>query len=271
MDNKCGSICKKNKNMIKTLKSIIFKGTSELRDFIFDFHSLKGLKSNLCAFLTKDANYEMVSYNPASNIKCTSDNDDLLRQNIRKRTTKDDLDLIISPRVRLQESRSRLPIYYNNTKQTTHQANNDDLLLIYEQPWHSTKVDLFQSTLQNDKFKDADDVTLQQTLNLSQINSRQGDSLLSSSIEDSSSTASSNNDTSSNEQQQEENVIYACCLAYNALHDGDISVKVADRIHILYDAPDSEYVLVKLIRTQQCGYIPRICILNVNKFLSDLN
>jgi hypothetical protein len=228
----------------------------------------------------------MVSYNPSSNIKGSSDNDELLRQNLKKRTTKDDLDLIISPRVRLQESRSRLPIYYNNsnndtndTKQTTaHLNNNDDNLLLYEQPWHSTKVDLFQSIIQNDKYKtidNVDEVTLQQTLNVSHINSRQGDSLLSSSIEDSSSSSSSStvstHDDDTNEQHEAENVIYACCIAYNALHDGDISVKVADRIHILYDAPDSEYVLVRLIRTQQCGYIPRICILNVNKFLSDLN
>lgn len=64
--------------------------------------------------------------------------------------------------------------------------------------------------------------------------------------------------------------IFACCLDYNSIHDGDLSVRIADRVSILYDA-GTDYILVKHLRTQKCGYIPRICVLNVNKFLADLS
>lgn len=218
--------------------------------------------------------------------------------------TVDDLDSFVSPRIKAQASRSRLPIYYKpsslrqqlntqNEEQNTIEAQNgaSNDTCDYQVPWHSTKVDFDQShvalhTTESTEYKmskqssyiqpiilanSIDSSPCNSTPNLSDIQENKGDNASNDSNYNSD-NSSENLVNASDEKtffKMDTETIYACCLEYNAQHDGDLNVNVADRVNIIYDA-GNEFVLVKHVKTQKCGYIPRVCILNVNKFLADL-
>ena len=230
--------------------------------FFLDF------KTNFCGLIHKDQNYDYAGYSEYSNDKsCTERAGEIMSEILVNRENKiDDLETIMSPRVNTQ-SRSRLPIYYQTkcenkleSLQESHEIYGD-----YQVPWHSTKIDI--------------DITYAKHLQ----NSTRNTELLQTAINPQSSINSSSDDNTSKSSIESTTIcdekhlfkidmetIYACCLDYNALYEGDLTVRVADRVIILFDA-GSEFVLVKHIRTQKCGYVPRICILNVNKFLAELN
>lgn len=221
------------------------------------------MKSNLCSAIAKKPNYDYVAYDFAATAKKSASEFEINRllleamsKNQSHTKSKDDLDTIVSPRVKSQ-SRSRLPIYYQPDLENDLRDIAEDT--IYDLPWHSTKIEIAQfqttacETILSNKITDESTI----------VNRPQANNSYSSST-----NTSQNSSLESNNEPRD--VIYACCLNYEAKHDGDLTVKVADRINVVYDNGE-EFILVKLLKTQQVGYVPRICILNVNKFLAELS
>ena len=64
--------------------------------------------------------------------------------------------------------------------------------------------------------------------------------------------------------------IYACRHAYEIQQNGYLTIKFAERIQIIQDNGDDEFVLVKRLTSHQRGLVPRFNILPVNKFLAYL-
>lgn len=222
------------------------------------------MKSNLCSVIAKKPNYDYVAYDFAATTKKSASEFEInkllieaMNKNQSQTKSKDDLDTILSPRVKSQ-SRSRLPIYYqpDNNESDLKEIGEET---IYDLPWHSTKIDFAHmhatgcETILTNKI--TDESTIQ---NRPQPNNSYS----------SSANTSQNSSMESNNEQPSD--VYACCLNYDAKHDGDLTVRFADRISVVYDSGE-EFILVKLLRTHKVGYVPRICILNVNKFLAQLS
>lgn len=241
-------------------------------------------KSNFCVFLNKDSNYDYARYDELSsmndNLKyCNNVIEEILKSqkltdtcSTRNTETQDNFEELLSPRV-ITQTRSRLPIYYNNNGRdedenepgTASYSDSCD----YRFPWHSTQLEFDHN---NGQCLNTTEDSQYCKTEIKLINSSGSSPNVSDVQTDSSndSTCINYRKKADNDDDSEIETIYACCLNYNALHKGDLTVHVSDRIHIIHDS-GADYVLVKHIKTEKCGYIPRICILNVNKFLADLN
>ena len=228
------------------------------------------MKTNFCAFNNKDPNYDYARCDEISsetqNLKCCNNLiEEILKSKADEKVINTDhLEDFLSPRAKTQ-TRSRLPIYINSTEQyqnfeTEHKhvsASYSDIC-DYRLPWHSTMLNTsncLHNTEDSEFFKSAikENNSVESSPNVSEVHSNE-------------SNDSACSDSASSTYVE---TIYACCLDYNAIEEGDLTVRVSDRILIIHDS-GSAYVLVKHIKTQKCGYIPRVCILNVNKFLADL-
>jgi hypothetical protein len=215
--------------------------------------------------VSKEQNYEYVSYNDNSSKEEKRNDSNLLQrilQNVNDSAPNvngmDNLSSFVSPRY-VAKSRSRLPIYYKSMK-----SNKDLNAENYEMPWHSTKLE-FDMTNNELYTSNADSVT-------TSANSLTVESLRYNTECDKNScnmSESTSNDSSS--ACSDIDVVHACCVAYKAVHEGDLDIDVADRVNIIFESITSEFILIKHIRTGKCGYVPKICILNVNKFLNDIN
>ncbi len=207
--------------------------------------------------MANDQNYEYVSYSKSvsreEKRKGSMMQDILMHTEcLTKTSAVDDLSKFVSPRY-VSKSRSRLPIYYKNATNNESRADN------YEMPWHSTKLE-FEMTL-CDTTALADSSTAHSMLPEA---TRYNTVCDNKSVD--SETTSCNSSASSDVE-----IVHACCVAYKAVHDGDLDINLADRVNVIFDSPTSEFILVKHIRSGKCGYVPKICILNVNKFLNDIN
>jgi hypothetical protein len=250
---------------------------------------VKKIKSNLCGvFLCKNGNYECISYE-----------NDLLE--IPKS------DKILTPLVNTK-SRSRLPIYYKSpfvtVRRRNGEINNDyeeeDIQQKTMKNLHSTKINenietpklplipATPPTLSNNK---ATSTMIYEILsksrkieltspncNMSNIRMCQqyGNLSMSSLTTSSSSEYYETASPSTLSSDSELNIplfqvgsIYSCIASYKSQHDGDLTIKYAERIQIIKDDGD-EFVLVKKLSTHQFGYVPRLYILPVEKFLSSL-
>jgi hypothetical protein len=184
---------------------------------------------------------------------------------MQNRKDDDNFEELLSPRNRTV-TRSRLPIYYNNFENELNQEQESTKSYSdssdYRLPWHSTQLD-FDSNHGNHLHNTVDSQYLKT------VNSLESSPNVSDVQNNTSNDSTCVNCIKSEGDEINIETIYACCLNYNAIHRDDITVSISDRVHIINDS-GNDYVLVKHIKTQKCGYIPRICILNVNKFLADL-
>ncbi len=236
---------------------------------LFSLFSIKkDFKTNFCGLIGKDNNYDYSQYN-TDNIKDNSSTEpalDIIGEILSKPKNNDDLEKIVSPRVKIQ-SRSRLPIYYTNNRSMmiTESLQEVDYSNEYQQPWHSTKIEVDQTFGQSFQTSTRPSDLLK--IAIKPQNSINSDDDTSKSSFDSTSTTSDNDEKLFKIDSE---TIYACCLDYNAQNPGDLTVRVSDRINILYDHGD-DFILVKHLRSEACGYIPRKCILDVKKFIANLN
>jgi hypothetical protein len=214
-------------------------------------------------FINKDPNYDYAQTDDVSTEinRCNLMIAEILKNKATEKP--DDLESFLSPRSKTT-TRSRLPIYH----QTSPKNNTDEEISSYTDyhlPWHSTEIE-FDQFLHNTEESEFLRTALKPI-----ANSIDSSKTVSDICSDSSSACSSDSENNNNTIFKiDMETIFACCLDYDAKHEGDLTVKVADRIHIVHDS-GTDFVLVKHIKSLKCGYIPRVCILNVNKFLADLN
>ena len=229
-------------------------------------------KSNFCVFINKDPNYDYARYDETSsldNLKyCNNVIEEILNSQKcvqDKKSVDDNFEELLSPRIKTQ-TRSRMPIYYNNLEndqsQEQHVTKSYSDSSDYRLPWHSTQLD-FDSNNGHDLHNTEDSQYLKT------VNSIESSPNVSDVQTDNSNDSTCVDCLKTEREELDIETIYACCLNYNAIHRDDLTVNISDRVHIINDS-GADYVLVKHIKSQKCGYIPRICILNVNKFLADL-
>ena len=76
-----------------------------------------------------------------------------------------------------------------------------------------------------------------------------------------------NSDSSDNSFKTQEE-IFVCCVDYQAKVQGDIDMKYADRVRLLYLSDD--FALVENLINGKCGYVPTNCIKTLGKFLNQI-
>lgn len=82
-----------------------------------------------------------------------------------------------------------------------------------------------------------------------------------------SSSSVSNKSSLSTKKNQDED-IYVCSGDYRAKIKGDINLKYADRVRILY--LNEEFALVENLTNGNCGYVLKSCIKTLTEFINDI-
>ena len=254
---------------------------------------IKKLKSNLCGvFLCKNVNYEQISYLQENVDEC------------EKAKRCDNFDQILTPKLQTR-SRSRLPIYYKTPSMAIIQDKQREeaetfgiegsqlQITLNKNQLHSTKLNenvntpklplipmspncmntnKATSTMIYEIFsKTQNELNTESPAGISNINAPQfyRSTSFSSGTTSSSTTPSSLTSSSIHENLFKIGSIYACHVPYKSQQDGDLTIKFAERLQIIKDDGD-EFILVKSLSNHNFGYIPRVYILPVDKFLASL-
>jgi hypothetical protein len=242
---------------------------------------IEKIKSNLCVFGCKNSNYEsIITYNDK----------------------KDNFEKLLTPKLQTK-SRTRLAIYYktptnkqNDTfelESIMKQNNNEETL---SNPIHSTKINeniktpnisklpyLLMSPQDNYENKISSTMVYKilSKTKVSKFNKSPNASEIQMFDINESTTSndykggftSETSESSSNFDDisiyYEIGTIYSCHVPYKATHDGDLTIKFAERLQIIKD-DGQDFILVKNLSNHKFGYIPRDHIVPVNKFLANL-
>lgn len=261
------------------------------------------IKTNFCVFVCKDANYDNISnYNDTNkaNINTNSDKSDHLEKCMTpKLQTKSRTRLPMYYKTPTNTKNDKF-IFVNKSRPIiSNQQDYDDIenALCINEPLHSTKIDnnvestsiskfpyLCMTSDIDSKFKATSTLINnilepnyidKQTPDLSEI--KQTVASPSSCLATSSSSSSGSSESQVTVSQinnklfnyYETGAIYSCFIQYNALYDGDLTIKFAERLQIIQD--DCNYhVLVQNVSTKKFGYVPRDHIIPVNRFLETL-
>ncbi len=62
--------------------------------------------------------------------------------------------------------------------------------------------------------------------------------------------------------------VYVCIRPYEPKVQGDINLKYTDRVKLLHS--NQEFALVKNLITNNCGYVPISCLINLSQFIKNL-
>jgi hypothetical protein len=62
--------------------------------------------------------------------------------------------------------------------------------------------------------------------------------------------------------------LFACISPFKAQSNEELTIKFADRLMILKDNNGGEFVLAKHLSSGKIGYVPRVCITDVQRFIS---
>jgi hypothetical protein len=68
--------------------------------------------------------------------------------------------------------------------------------------------------------------------------------------------------------EPEHGMLYVCCIDYDAIIQGDLSLRFSDRVKLIHSS--EEYSLVKNVLSSQCGYVPNHCIQPLFQFLDNI-
>ena len=62
--------------------------------------------------------------------------------------------------------------------------------------------------------------------------------------------------------------ILVCCHKYDSVNPGDLNLKFSQKVRVLYQSDSEKFILVQILGSGKCGYVPRQCLVTVNRFLS---
>ena len=223
---------------------------------------IKKVKSNLCVFVCKDPNYEYITYNNTP------------QQQLPKE--QDNFEKLLTPKLQTK-SRTRLAIYYKTPTNDTFQQSNEDDQMTLLNPIHSTKLNANQKTPNVSKLpfllmspENNNKISSTMVYKILSKTKTEKENLSPNASEIQSSTGYSTDETTTSSFSEtceisskfddssifEIGTIYSCHVPYKAKHDGDLTIKFAERLQIIQD-DGQDFVLVKNLSNNKFGYIPR--------------
>jgi hypothetical protein len=64
------------------------------------------------------------------------------------------------------------------------------------------------------------------------------------------------------------NDIFVCCFQFKAQNPGDLNIKYGEKVRVIYRSDNKQFVLVQMLGSGICGYVPSYCLTTLNRFLS---